>query len=72
MERVEAEAIYEQGKDAVVAVLLRMDEQIQRLEGRVARQEERIAQLERETQALVAELVAAAQRGSAGDAAAAQ
>lgn len=49
MERVEAEAIYEQGKDVVVAVLLRMDEQIQRLEGRVARQEERIAQLERET-----------------------
>lgn len=47
MERVEAEAIYEQGKDVVVAVLLRMDEQIQRLEKRVARQDERIAQLER-------------------------
>lgn len=49
MERAEAEAIYEQGKDAVVAVLLRMDEQIQRLEKRVVRQEERIAQLERQS-----------------------
>jgi hypothetical protein len=42
-----AEAIYEQAKDVVVAVLLRMDEQIQRLEKRVAQQDERIAQLER-------------------------
>ena len=47
MERAEAEAIYEQGREVVVAVLLRMDEQIQRLEQRVARQDERIAQLER-------------------------
>ena len=47
MERREAEAIYEQGRDVVVAVLLRMDEQIQRLEQRVAQQDERIAQLER-------------------------
>ena len=47
MERAEAEAIYEQGKDVVVAVLLRMDEQIQRLEKRVAQQDERLAQLER-------------------------
>jgi transposase len=47
VERAEAEAIYEQGKDVVVAVLLRMDEQIQRLEKRVAQQDERIAQLER-------------------------
>ena len=47
MERAEAEAIYAQGKDVVVAVLLRMDEQIQRLEKRVAQQDERIAQLER-------------------------
>lgn len=47
MERAEAEAIYEQGKDVVVTVLLRMDEQIQRLEKRVAQQDERIAQLER-------------------------
>lgn len=47
MERFEAEAIYEQGRDVVVAVLLRMDAQIQRLEKRVAQQDERIAQLER-------------------------
>lgn len=47
MERAEAEAIYDQGRDAVVAVLLRMDEQIQRLEKRVAQQDERIEQLER-------------------------
>ncbi|MGH2745812.1 MAG: IS66 family transposase, partial [Thermoleophilaceae bacterium] len=47
MERAEAEAIYAQGRDAVVAVLLRMDEQIQRLEQRVTQQDGRIAQLER-------------------------
>jgi transposase len=47
VERAEAEAIYDQGREVVVAVLLRMDEQIQRLEQRVARQDERIAQLER-------------------------
>jgi len=43
VERAEAEAIYEQGRDVVVAVLLRMDEQIGRLEKRVAAQDERIA-----------------------------
>jgi transposase len=48
VERREAEAIYDQGRNAVVAVLLRMDEQIARLEERVARQDERIAKLERE------------------------
>jgi transposase len=48
VERAEAEAIYEQGKHVVVAVLLRMDEQIARLEKRVAVQEERITQLERQ------------------------
>jgi transposase len=47
VQRAEAEAIYDQGRDAVVAVLLRMDEQIGRLEARVAAQDERIAQLER-------------------------
>jgi transposase len=47
VERSEAEAIYDQGRDAVVAVLLRMDEQIQRLEKRVGQQDERIAVLER-------------------------
>jgi hypothetical protein len=47
VERAEAEAIYDQGREVVVAVLLRMDKQIGRLEARVARQDERIAQLER-------------------------
>ncbi len=47
MERAEAEAIYGQGREVVVAVLLRMDAQIQALSERVAEQEERIAQLER-------------------------
>jgi transposase len=47
VERAEAEAVYDQGREAVVAVLLRMDEQIQRLSDRVAKQDERIAQLER-------------------------
>ena len=47
MERAEAEAIYDQGREVVVAVLLRMDAQIQALTERVAKQEERIAQLER-------------------------
>lgn len=47
MERVEAEAIYDAGREAVVEVLLRMDRQIRLLSERVARQDERIAQLER-------------------------
>ncbi|MCA1699816.1 MAG: IS66 family transposase [Actinobacteria bacterium] len=47
MERDEAEAIFERGGDVVVALLLRMDEQIERLEKRVGQQDERIAQLER-------------------------
>ncbi|MCA1700894.1 MAG: IS66 family transposase [Actinobacteria bacterium] len=49
MERAEAEAIFEQGREVVVAVLLRMDEQIQGLSERVGRQEQRIAQLERKS-----------------------
>jgi transposase len=55
VERVEAEAIYEQGRDAVVEVLLalsaqneRLEAQVQTLTVKVARQEERIAQLERQ------------------------
>jgi transposase len=48
VERAEADAIYEQGREVVVAVLQRMDEQIERLEKRVARQDERIATLERQ------------------------
>jgi transposase len=54
VERAEAEAIYEQGRDAVVDVLLalsaqneRLQAQVEVLTGRVARQDERIAQLER-------------------------
>jgi len=55
VERREAEAIYEQGRDAVVAVLLalsaqneRLEAQVERLTARVARQDERIATLERQ------------------------
>ena len=55
MERREAEAIYEQGRDAVVAVLLalsaqneRLEAQVEQLTAKVARQDERIATLERQ------------------------
>lgn len=55
MERAEAEAIYEQGRGAVVSVLLALSEQNERLQAqveqltaRVARQDERIAVLERQ------------------------
>ena len=48
MERAEAEAIFDQGRDVVVAVLLRLDEQVRRLEKRVVAQDERIAKLERQ------------------------
>lgn len=48
MERKDAEAIYDQGRDVVVAVLMRLDEQVQRLEKRVIQQDERIAVLERQ------------------------
>lgn len=54
MEWREAEAIYEQGRDAVVEVLLalsaqneRLEAQVEQLTVRVARQDERIATLER-------------------------
>jgi hypothetical protein len=54
VERREAEAIYERGRDAVVSVLLALSEQNERLQvqveqltARVARQDERIATLER-------------------------
>jgi transposase len=54
MERAEAEAIYEQGREAVVAVLLELSSQnallrrqVAELSGRLAKQEERIAELER-------------------------
>jgi transposase len=55
VQRVEAEAIYEQGRDAVVEVLLalsaqneRLAAQVEQLTARVARQDERIAGLERQ------------------------
>jgi transposase len=54
VERADAEAVYEQGCDAVVRVLLELSAQNERLVGqveslsaRVARQDERIAELER-------------------------
>jgi hypothetical protein len=47
VERAEAEAIYDQGCEAVVEVLLAMDRRIGQLEAHVARQDERIAKLER-------------------------
>ena len=47
MERAEAEAIYDAGRETVVAVLLRMDEQIQQLSKQVAKQGEQIAELQR-------------------------
>ena len=47
MERAESEAIYDQNRETVVAVLLRMDEQIQRLTKQVAEQGEQIAEQER-------------------------
>ena len=54
MERVEAEAIYEQGRESVVRVLLalsaqneRLQSQVDALTARVARQDERIVVLER-------------------------
>ena len=55
MERGEAEAIYEQGRDAVVEVLLalsaqneRLEAQVEKLTARVVAQDERIASLERQ------------------------
>lgn len=47
VQRAEAEAIYDHGREVVVEVLLRMDRQIQALTERVVRQDERIALLER-------------------------
>lgn len=55
MERREAEAVYEQGRDAVVEVLLalsaqnaRLEAQVEKLTAKAARQDERIATLERQ------------------------
>lgn len=43
MERAEAEAIYDAGREVVVEVLLRMDRRIQQLEGRVEKLERELA-----------------------------
>ncbi len=55
MDRADAEAVYEQGRDAVVEVLLalsaqneRLEARVQKLTARVAGQDERIATLERQ------------------------
>ena len=48
MERAEAEAIYDQGREAVVAALLALSAQVAALEARLAEQEERIVELERQ------------------------
>ena len=45
MERAEAEAIYNAGREVVVEVLLRMDRRIQQLEARVEKLEQELAQL---------------------------
>lgn len=47
MDRVEAEAIYDSGRDACVKVLLALANQVERLEGRVERLEEEIRELHR-------------------------
>ncbi len=56
MDRAEADAIYDQGRDVVARVLMELSAQNERLvaqvessTARVARQEGRIAQLERQT-----------------------
>ena len=47
MERTEAEAIYDQGREAVIAALLTLSKQITELTERLREQEGRIAELER-------------------------
>jgi len=47
MERAEAEAIYEEGREAVVTALLALSAHVAGLEARLRKQEERIAELER-------------------------
>lgn len=51
MERAEAEAIYDAGRDVVVEVLLRMDRQIQQLTGRVERLEAELRKSSRNSSA---------------------
>ena len=73
MERAEAEAIYEQGRETVVAVLLECSSQnallrqeVAELRERLAKQEERIAKLERRLNRRHAQLLAASQPRSPG------
>jgi transposase len=47
MERAGAEAVYDQGREAVVAALLALSAQVAMLEAQLRKQEERIAELER-------------------------
>lgn len=49
MERAEAEAIYDSGRDACVEVLLALANQVERLEGRVERLEGEIRELRRDS-----------------------
>ena len=73
MERAEAEAIYEQGRETVVAVLLELSAQnallrreVAELSKRLAKQEERIAELERRLNRNSRNSSLAPQPGSAG------
>jgi uncharacterized protein (UPF0335 family) len=49
MDRAEAEAIYDSGRDACVKVLLALANQVERLEGRVERLEGEVRQLRRDS-----------------------
>jgi hypothetical protein len=49
MERAEAEAIYDSGRDACVKVLLALANQVERLEGRVERLEGEVRELRRDS-----------------------
>jgi transposase len=49
MDRAEAEAIYDSGRDACVKVLLALANQVERLEGRVERLEEEVRELRRDS-----------------------
>lgn len=49
MERAEAEAIYDSGRNACVKVLLALANQVERLEGRVERLEEELRELRRDS-----------------------
>lgn len=49
MDRVEAEAIYDSGRDACVRVLLALANQVERLEGRVERLEGEVRELRRDS-----------------------